>query len=135
MNKENPFELPLTVRGYEIDAFRHVNNAVYVQYFEHCRWMAMKELGKSWLENGLTFVVRKLSVEYEAPAYVFEELLTRLWVDRIGNTSLTFGQDLYRPSDDQILASAEVIAVCVDAQGRPHQVPQEWKDAVGWSDE
>lgn len=135
MNREEPFELPLTVRGYELDAFQHVNNAVYVQYFEHCRWMAMRELGPGWLnQKGLSIVVRKLTVEYEAPAVVFDELLVRLWVDRIGTTSIGFGQDLRHRVDDRIVARAEVVAVCLGADGKPHPVPQEWKEIFGLSE-
>ncbi len=37
----------LTVRGYEIDAFGHVNNAVYLQYAEAAKW-------EFFQENGLT---------------------------------------------------------------------------------
>ena len=132
MNEENPFELPLTVRGYEMDAFQHVNNAVYVQYFEHARWMALKEMAPTLLlGEGMSIVVRKLSVEYEAPAKVFDELLVRFWIERIGRTSLTFGQDLRQAKDDRILARAEVVAVCLGADGRPREVPQEWKRLAG----
>lgn len=131
MNKENPFELPLTVRGYEMDAFGHVNNAVYVQYFEHCRWMALKELGDGWLEpGGLHIVVSNLSIDYKAPAKVFDELLGQLWVEDLGLTSVTFGQKLIRPEDGQTLAVGEVVTVCVDDQGRPHRMPDDWKASM-----
>lgn len=128
MKKEDPFSVSITVRGYELDAFKHVNNAVYVQYFEHCRWVALSELEAEWLGGGdLSVVVRKLSVEYEVPAHVFDELDVRLWVERVGNTSITLGQDLYRERDDQVVARAEVIIVCVDASGKPHRVPDKWR--------
>lgn len=128
MNRENPFELPLTVRGYEMDAFQHVNNAVYVQYFEHARWMAFKELGSEWLSTeGQSIVVRKLTVEYMAPARVFDELVVRFWVARVGNTSMTFEQDLRRADNDQVLAVAEFVAVCLGSDGRPAPVPEHWR--------
>ena len=128
MNKSSPFELPITVRGYELDAFGHVNNAVYVQYFEHCRWMAIKEYGDQWLDHGgLTIVVRKLTVEYEAPATVFDELIGRIWVESVGTTSLTFGQELCREGDDQVIARARVVTVCLDGAGKPHPVPDQWR--------
>ena len=136
MKKDDPFRLPITVRGYELDAFQHVNNAVYLQYFEHARWMALRELGPDWLQGqGLTLVVRKVTLEYARPARVFDELVIRLWVERIGRTSLTFGQDLRRQDDDALVASADVVTVCLGADGRPHAVPDEWRRLVGWSDE
>lgn len=132
MNKDTPFELPLTVRGYELDAYQHVNNAVYIQYFEHARWMAMRELAPEWMtEGGLSIVVRKLTVEYEAPARVYDELFVRLWVERVGNTSLTFGQDLRRQDNDLLLARAEVVTVVLGPDKRPHPIPEQWRELFG----
>ncbi|MFU8804202.1 MAG: acyl-CoA thioesterase [Bradymonadaceae bacterium] len=133
MTKDTPFEVEIVVRGYELDSFNHVNNAVFLNYFEHARWMAFKELGLARLsEEGLTTIMRKVTVEYDRPAHVFDELRLRLWIARIGRTSLTFGQDIVRKSDasvsdDTVLARAEVVVVCVGPDGRPHPVPEEWK--------
>ncbi len=129
MNRQDPFELPLMVRGYELDAFNHVNHAVYAQYFEHCRWMALRELGDNWQGNdGVGVVVRKLTIEYEASARLFDELQVRLWVEKVGTSSVTFGQDLLRRRDDKRLARAEVVAVCIDARGRPRPLPEVWAE-------
>ena len=130
MNKENPFELPITVRGYEMDAFGHVNNAVYAQYFEHCRWMGLRKWSQDWNAEMGGMVVKKLTIEYEAPARVFDELSVRLWVEEVGRTSLTFGQDLRRRDDDTLVATGEVVAVCIDASGTPRSVPESWRQAV-----
>ena len=35
----------LTVRGYELDSFGHVNNAVYLQYAETAMWNFFKVSG------------------------------------------------------------------------------------------
>ena len=32
------FKTGMTVRGYELDSYGHVNNAVYLQYFEATPW-------------------------------------------------------------------------------------------------
>ncbi|MDD3876551.1 MAG: acyl-CoA thioesterase [Bacteroidales bacterium] len=33
------------VSGYELDSFGHVNNAVYLNYYEQSRWKIMQEMG------------------------------------------------------------------------------------------
>lgn len=130
MRKESPFETEITVRGYELDSFNHVNHAVIVQYFEHTRWLAFRDLGfEQMLADGLSFVVRKLTVSYERPALLYDELRLQLWVERGGNTSITFGQQVVRKSDEAVLAHAEVVAVCLGPDGRPHPVPDAWKQA------
>ncbi len=131
MKKSSPFMTDIIVRGYELDAFNHVNHAVYLNYFEHARWMAMKEVGMQDLTDaGLSFIVRKVSVDYLRPAHVFDELAVSLWIETVGRTSLTFGQQIIRKHDSAVLAAGEVIAVCIDSEGRPHPVPQSWKEAA-----
>ena len=128
MNKDVPFETEIVVRGYELDSFNHVNNAVFLNYFEHARWMAFKEMDLAGLmARGLSVIVRKISVEYNRPAHGYDELKVRLWVARIGNTSITFGQDVLRKGDGLNLATAEVVVVCLGPDGQPHPVPEEWR--------
>ncbi len=130
MNEQQPFELPIMVRGYEMDAFGHVNNAVFAQYFEHCRWMALRQWSQQWMTETAAIVVKKLSIEYEAQARVFDELTIRLWVEAIGRTSMTFGQDLRRSDSGEPVAKAEVVVVCVDGSGSPREVPDSWRRAL-----
>ena len=41
-------EIRIGVRTSELDSFGHVNHAVYLNYFEHARFEALKEAGFSW---------------------------------------------------------------------------------------
>ncbi|MBD9721717.1 MULTISPECIES: acyl-CoA thioesterase [Streptomyces] len=40
-----PFSVPVTVRGYEIDVQGHLNQSVYLQYGEHARWSLLRAAG------------------------------------------------------------------------------------------
>ncbi|HEY9370020.1 acyl-CoA thioesterase [Streptomyces sp.] len=42
-----PFQLRMIVRGYELDTQGHLNQAVYLQYFEHLRWESLRAAGIS----------------------------------------------------------------------------------------
>jgi acyl-CoA thioester hydrolase len=44
---DEPFSLRIRVRGYELDAQGHVNQAVYTQYAEHARWELLRAAGVS----------------------------------------------------------------------------------------
>lgn len=41
------FSVRIRVRGYELDAHGHVNQAVYTQYAEHARWEFLRAAGVS----------------------------------------------------------------------------------------
>lgn len=123
MNASQPFSTTLRVRGYELDVFGHVNNAVYLNYFEHCRWEAFDQLGEDVRKGDAQMVVRKLTVEYMAAAFLFDELEVSLWIERLGRTSATLGQALRRTSDQTLLATAELVMVTIDGTGRPVEIP------------
>ena len=38
------FDYKFSVRGYELDSYGHVNNAVYLNYFEQARWEIFRNL-------------------------------------------------------------------------------------------
>lgn len=41
----DPFQVRVAVRGYELDTQGHLNQAVYLQYFEHARWECLRAAG------------------------------------------------------------------------------------------
>jgi acyl-CoA thioester hydrolase len=43
----DPFQVRITVRGYELDTQGHLNQAVYLQYAEHARWECLRAAGIS----------------------------------------------------------------------------------------
>ena len=56
----------LTVRGYELDSFGHVNNAVYLQYAEAALWNFFKinQLTEYTLDRGIFPVLMECSQRY-----------------------------------------------------------------------
>jgi acyl-CoA thioester hydrolase len=61
------FSLPIVVRGYELDALGHVNQAVYLQYVEHVRWEGLRAAGidqAKIIASGFAPVVLEQTVRY-----------------------------------------------------------------------
>src|SRR6185436_13876380 len=74
------YEHPIEVRFVDTDAFGHVNNAVYLSYFEAARagYYAVVTgapfgTGESAADH--TFVIAEAHVVYRAPAYFGERLI------------------------------------------------------------
>lgn len=83
------------VRFSDLDVLGHVNNNVYLSYFEIARvhYFGML-LGKNynWRENGV--VLLKNEVEYLRPVFLNDEVYVKMFVNHIGNKSFTLSYEL-----------------------------------------
>jgi acyl-CoA thioester hydrolase len=71
------FAVPVTVRGYELDANGHMNQAVYHQYAEHARWEAMRAAGlvpDKLLQAGLGPIVLESTVKHLRELHLGDEV-------------------------------------------------------------
>src|SRR5512136_2703623 len=66
----------LTVRGNELDSYNHVNNAVYLNYYEQGRWEAFRDAGalEALSNSGLLLVVTDIRIRYIREANLLDEL-------------------------------------------------------------
>jgi YbgC/YbaW family acyl-CoA thioester hydrolase len=138
---EPPADTPVTeteivVRGYELDSFGHVNHAVFLNYFEHGRFDALRRGGLSRAEMERrrwgVYVVR-VEIDYLAEARQDDRLVVRTRAEGFKRTSMVLAQEMVRPSGEreEVLARARVHAVWVGADRRPMRVPAEVRAALG----
>lgn len=78
------------VRWDDLDAFGHINNAVYLIYVQEARadftWFSRQAIGKSPLLADM--VVARAEVDYIEPIYEGGmEIDCQIWITRIGNAS------------------------------------------------
>jgi acyl-CoA thioester hydrolase len=106
------------IRWRDMDAFRHVNNAVYLTYLEEARdeWF-LEVLGNGLLLND--FVLARCAVDYRSPltqddGYVDVELRCT----RVGRSSVTTGERVIAVSDGRVAAEAEGVLVHYDWESR-----------------
>jgi len=126
----------LNVRGYELDSYRHVNHAVYLNYFEQARWDLLKVSGLSLaaLDTLKRWpVVIRLEIQYKKPAFMDDMLEVRSRISRLGNTSFDVEHELVRiaPEGETLLTTANLTAAIVDETGRPARIPTEFLKLVG----
>ncbi len=122
-------ETIISVRSAELDAFGHVNHAVYLNYLEHGRFEALEQAGFSWSvlreRNWGIFVVR-IEVDYVAEAKRGDELIVRTWADSFRRTSMVLEQEVVRRDDPSVVTTrARVTAVWMGSNGKPMRVPSE----------
>ena len=104
----------------------------YLPYFDHARLEYHRHLGLRALWQGeREFVMRAMTVEYEAPA-VFDDLLeVFVRTARIGRSSVTTECAAYRVEDDRLMCTAVQTLVLVDVATRtPITVPEEYRTTI-----
>jgi acyl-CoA thioester hydrolase len=92
------------VRWDDLDAFGHVNNAVYLTYAQEARF--------AW-SGILEMVVARAEVDFIAPIYDGDTFLDiELWVSAIGNSSFTMTYEIKLKGE--LVARVKTVQVTVD---------------------
>ncbi|MCF7929584.1 MAG: acyl-CoA thioesterase [Spirochaetales bacterium] len=118
----------ITVRSYECDEYRHVNNAVYLNYLEHARMEFILDAGfdyKDFRNQGYGLLVTRVTIDFKLPAVLEDELSIVTFPIKKGAGSGIFRQIIYR--EEELISSAEVKWVCINEQtGRPVRLPEQF---------
>ena len=119
-----------TIRYSDLDPNSHVNNGAINTYFEDGRLRFriehLSHLGAELLSG---FVLVKYTIEYLAMLHFPGEVDIGTTVLRIGGSSYTLGQSVFR--DDTCIATAEVVTVRLSPDtGRAAPLDDTFKQAL-----
>ena len=130
---EFAYEHPIEVRFVDTDAFGHVNNAVYLSYFEAARagyYAAVTGIpfGTGESAGERTFVIAEAHVVYRSPAFFGEQLVVGCRFDWTGFTSFGIAYRIRAEESAlgpaRVVADGETVQVFYDLKrGRPMKVP------------
>ena len=70
------------VRWRDLDAFNHVNNAMYLRYLEEARLRWLMTLDGPWMDESVAPVVASALVNFKRPIAWPEDVTVELFVDR-----------------------------------------------------
>ena len=112
-------EVRIEVRWRDIDAYGHVNNAVYLNYLEEARdaWV-QKVLGS--VADTWDFVLARVAIDFRRELrQEDDEVVASCTLARLGTSSLTTREEL-RTVAGELAAEAEAVLVAVDQDsGKP----------------
>ena len=96
--------LSLVVRFRDLDALGHVNNSVYLTYFEEGR-IEFSNLffGQVTDTSSLNFIQAHVSCDYVKPVKIGNRVRLQIWVNKIGRSSFVFGIRLVDRTDESIV--------------------------------
>ncbi|HEY4204540.1 MAG TPA: thioesterase family protein [Xanthobacteraceae bacterium] len=121
---------PFRVRYSEIDGQGVLFNAHYLTYYDTAITEYFRAIGYDQYAEaqatGMDFHVVKAVVEYKAPIRFDQELDVGVRVARIGNSSLVFELGIFPKSNDELLATGEIVWVNTDQRThRPAPISDE----------
>ena len=127
--------LPARVYYEDTDAGGIVYHANYLNFAERGRTEALRDLGVPHAEmsalHGLFFMVRRIKVDYLAPARLDDSLVVETTTLSFGAAKVELRQDVVRDGDGVLLAQLELQLVSVRiADQRPARIPPRWREAM-----
>ena len=81
---------PITIRFRDTDTMGHVNNAVYLSYFELARMDYFDKMMNSrwdWTKDGI--ILARNEIDYLAPVFLLDKIYVETEVVHVGNSSFT----------------------------------------------
>jgi acyl-CoA thioester hydrolase len=108
-------EKAVEIRWSDVDAYQHVNNAVYATYLEECRdeWVetTLGDAGDSW-----DLVLARVAIDFRRELRLEdEEVVVSCTLERIGNSSLVLREQV-RTREGELAAEAEAVLVARDRE-------------------
>tara|TARA_Y100001970_G_scaffold246609_1_gene314697 strand:+ start:143 stop:550 length:408 start_codon:yes stop_codon:yes gene_type:complete len=109
--KDYPFHHETKTRWKDLDAFQHINNAVFLSYFEDAR----VSLFKRWSikPGGKSIIVARAIVNYYKQLKHPSNFLIGQKVSRLGNSSFDIESTMFN-KNNKIISSATITCVCFD---------------------
>ncbi len=129
----NPHLLNITVDAGDIDAYNHVNNAVYVTWCDRVAWSHSAALGlpiERCLELDRGMAVVRTLITYLRPALRDDQLTIATWIlPALSRLCVRRRFQLVRAFDGVTLMRAEIEYVCIElSNGRPARWPPEFRE-------
>jgi acyl-CoA thioester hydrolase len=109
------YKTPIAIRFSDIDAVGHVNNAIYLTYFEEARLNYWHEaICWNLRENGV--IVGRSEVNYLKPITLQDEIACYVRTTRIGNSSFDIMHVLVKitPAGEEICTTGKTVCISYD---------------------
>jgi len=125
------FTYKLDTRWKDLDAFQHVNNAVYATYIESARVDLFKRWGIPGDNSGKSIIMASLKIDYLAQLKHPTSMVIGQRISRIGGTSFDIESIVFDKEGNPVCAGL-VVVVCYDFDSQsPVPVYESIKDDYG----
>jgi acyl-CoA thioester hydrolase len=127
--------LKIKIYYEDTDAGGVVYYAHYLRFMERARTELLADKGIDVAEyhsKGYFFPVVHVDISYRRPAKLGDILEVRTDVIEIKNATLVVKQEVFR--DDQLIVEATVKLACINTDGKPRRLPDEFAQLSAMKD-
>lgn len=120
----------IQVRLTDIDILGHVNNAIYLTYFEMTRIHYFNQLvgpDWDWMENGVVLVQNE--VNYHLPVFLYDQPKIHMYCNKIGHKSFTLSYELYVKDELRTSGSSTLVGFNSN-QKISIEIPEKMREAL-----
>ena len=126
-NPAATFSTDIELRFSDLDAYGHVNNAVFFTYLETARTKLFLDKFIDFLNGGLLFLVVKAECEYRKPIQISDRVVVSMTAPRIGRSSFDIDYTIHN-GQGSTFATAKTVMVCYDGKrGQAVAIPEDLK--------
>ena len=127
-------ETEVRVRYAETDQMGIAHHSNYLIWFEAARSDLCRAHGFSYKEMeekaGALLVVAESYVRYKSPAYYEDIMMVRVRVGEMRSRSLRFVYEVFRPSDETLVAEGETLHLVTDEKKRVRTLPDVYRELL-----
>lgn len=121
-------QVPIQVRFGDLDALGHINNAIYLSYFEIGRMAYLNQVLNVHRIGEIGFILAEMTVRYKAPGRLEAPLTLGLRIGELRNSSFTFEYALVETETGTLIATGTSVQVWYDYQrGQVIRIPADIK--------
>jgi acyl-CoA thioester hydrolase len=125
------YQLAIETRFRDTDAMGHINNAVYLTYFEVARARYWKEMGQQEWSRLRTYVVARAEIDFKSPATLEDDLVCHVRVACFGGRSFSMDYLLVDRRSGRTVALGRTVQAMFDYErGTSRPLDEEMKAAV-----
>ena len=122
------------VQFRDCDPLGHVNNAVYITYFEIARFAYCRDALGFTIGDAVgseSFIMARVECNFRSQARLGDRLDVRIRVSGISRSSFTFDYEIVHAADGRVVADGKSVQVMFDYKAqRSIQVPESFRAKV-----
>jgi len=107
------YSTPIELRFSDLDAYGHVNSAVYFTYLETARVKLFDDFFREVTAQGVFTVVARAECDFKLPIMLYDNVIVTLWIAKLGRSSFDIEYRLH-DGHEKTYGTARTTMVCFD---------------------